>query len=146
MKGLGPLKPARDERIYDPAVGSLEVLEAACNLNVPLAPTLSVPMGFITCGVEWLIGSSGCCFAQGVWWGRGSEDVVGTKSDDVFGEGRVVSRMCGEEESKNTSVLWICVFMLVNMPKELAPVTNANERAVLMLCMSFPPLSFPTHP
>lgn len=57
----------------------------------------------------------------------GSEDVVGTKSDDVFGEGRVVSRMCGEEESKNTSVLWICVFMLVNMPKELVPEMNANE-------------------
>lgn len=67
MKGLGPMKPARDERIYDPAVGSLEVSEAACHLNVRVAPTLSVSMGFIACEVEWLIGSSGYCFTQDVW-------------------------------------------------------------------------------
>lgn len=66
-----------------------------------------------------LIGSSGDCFAQGVWWGR-SGDVAGTKSDGVLGEGGTVWKMCWEEESKNTSVLWICVYMLMNMPKELA--------------------------
>jgi hypothetical protein len=28
--------------------------QAACLLNVPLAPTLSVSMDCIVCGVEWL--------------------------------------------------------------------------------------------
>ena len=34
--------------------------------------------------------------------------------------------MCWEEESKNASVLWIRVYMLMNMPKKLVPVMNAS--------------------
>lgn len=40
-----------------------------------------------------VIGSLGYCFAQDVWWG-GSEVVVETKSEDVFGEGGSAWRMC----------------------------------------------------
>lgn len=46
--------PEREEEVHDPAVGSLDVPKAAHLLNVPPAPTLSVSMDLVLCGVEWL--------------------------------------------------------------------------------------------
>lgn len=54
MEGLSPMGPEREEGVHDPAVGSLDVPKAAHLLNVPPAPTLSVSMDLVLCGVEWL--------------------------------------------------------------------------------------------